>query len=402
MDIHLELPVIRELTKFTASVSSSSQANVSNDPMKVLYDGQIYSIQSFGGVSRYFNNIISRLPPDFKPYMIIPHRPEAELPTHSNLKVLTYGRLRLEHISWRLHTLGRMLEKKYIDRMTVRERFDVAHPTYYSLLTQREVKEYRCPVVLTVHDMIHDLFPDHTVNAAAEIETKRRAILNAQAVICVSENTKQDLLNLYSIPERKISVIHLASGIDARLANGNEPVPTRPYYLYVGSRSFYKNFDRLLHAFAKAFGFSSDMRLCIVGDRFNPSEQQLVAQLNLTNRLDHFGQVSDAHLAKLYRHSVAFVCPSLYEGFGIPLLEAMGCGTAVIASNSSSIPEVVGDAAALFDPRSVDDLVSALLSLVENETYRESLIKKGDKRSKLFSWDKTLDQTLKVYRSVQN
>ena len=292
-----------------------------------------------------------------------------------------------------------MLGKKYIESVT--KGFDVAHPTYYNLLTQHELKEYRCPVVVTVYDMIHDLFPDDTMNAAAEIETKRRAVLNAQAVICISENTKQDLLNSYSIPERKVSVVHLASGIDSTLAHGNDPVPTRPYYLYVGKRTGYKNFDRLLRAFANAFGGSIDMALCVVGDPFTLSERELIAQLNLTNRVEYYGQVNDAQLAKLYRCSVAFVYPSLYEGFGIPLLEAMSCGTAVVASNCSSIPEVVGDAAVFFDPASIDDMTTALLSLSDNESYRQCLIARGQKRARMFNWDKTVEQTLKVYQSVQ-
>jgi glycosyltransferase involved in cell wall biosynthesis len=250
--------------------------------------------------------------------------------------------------------------------------------------------------------MIHDLFPNYTMNAAAEIEMKRRAVLNAQAVICISENTKQDLLNLYSIPERKVSVIHLASGIDATLSHGHDPVPTNPYFLYVGMRAGYKNFDRLLRAFANAFGSSTEITLCVVGSQFSPNEQELIAQLNLRNRIEFYGEVSDTQLAKLYRCSVGFVYPSLYEGFGIPLLEAMSCGTAVIASNCSSIPEVVGDAGVCFDPTSVDEMSAALLLLANNPTYRERLVEKGQNRARMFSWEKTVEQTLNVYQSVQN
>ena len=382
--------------------SASTKAKPLTNYMKILYDGQVYRIQSFGGVSRYFDNIIGRLPPDFTPYVIAPDTPKRNFPTQANLRILNYGTSRLEHISWRLNRLVNTLQKEYIERVSMSKRFDVAHPTYYSLLTQRELREYRCPVVVTVHDMIHDLFPTYTTNTGAEIERKRQAVRDAQAVISISENTKKDLLDLYPIPEHKVTVVHLASGIDATLAHGNDPVPTKPYYLYVGGRTGYKNFDRLLRAFANAFGCSADMTLCVVGDNFTLSEQELIAQLNLTNRIEYYGQVSDAQLAKLYRCSVAFVYPSLYEGFGIPLLEAMACGTAVIASKCSSIPEVVGDAAVLFDPASIDEMTAALLFLADNQTYRQCLIAKGQKRARMFSWDKTLAKTLEVYRSLQN
>jgi len=122
--------------------------------------------------------------------------------------------------------------------------------------------------------------------------------------------------------------------------------------------------------------------------------------LSLGKSIEHYGYASDCHLAKLYRCSVAFVYPSLYEGFGIPPLEAMSCGTAVVASNTSSIPEVVGDAGILFDPTSTSDLVDILLNLLENSSKRECLISKGLVRASMFSWDQTIAQTLEVYRSI--
>jgi glycosyltransferase involved in cell wall biosynthesis len=368
--------------------------------MKILYDGQVYSQQNVGGISRYFNNIIARLPATIKPYMIIPDECGGPWPRYSNLRVITYGKSRLKHISWRLNTLAVALEKRYIEYMATSNRYHVAHPTYYSLVTRRHVRDYRCPVVLTVYDMIHDLFPDRATNTAAEIDQKRKAVMAAQKVICISESTKKDLLDLYRVPERKVTVVHLSSGIDASLVNSHDPTPSKPYYLYVGSRAKYKNFDNLLRAFKNGFGMSSDMTLCVVGEPFTRLERQLIEELNLSNRLQYYCQVSDSHLATLYRQSVAFVYPSLYEGFGIPLLEAMACGTPVVASNCSSIPEVVGDAAVLFNPLSIGELTDALLSLSENEPYRKCLINKGEMRAKKFSWDKTVEQTVNVYRSV--
>jgi glycosyltransferase involved in cell wall biosynthesis len=121
----------------------------------------------------------------------------------------------------------------------------------------------------------------------------------------------------------------------------------------------------------------------------------------LSDRIELYTYASDAHLAKLYRCSIAFVYPSLYEGFGIPTLEAMSCGTPVVASNCASIPEVVGDAGLMFNPKSVSDLTDIMLFLLDNPTERDRLISKGHQRAKTFSWDKTVAQTLEVYQSVR-
>lgn len=360
--------------------------------MRIFYDGQIYSSQIAGGVNRYFANLISRLPLSVIPYLTTCQPREISYPAHPNLKVYRYRRFRPAGVSYRL-------EKYFFDYITASRRFDLAHPTYYTLLTRREVREYRCPVVITVWDMIHELFPEQDstgLNAAA----KEKAIQAAQVVICISENTKKDLLERYSLPESKVRVTHLASDIDASLAHGPQPVPPQPYFLYVGLRYGYKNFNGLLKAFAKARSRRPDVRLCVVGAPFDEAEEKLIADLKDADGIEHYGHVSDAHLAKLYRCSIAFVYPSFYEGFGIPPLEAMSCGTAVIASNRSSLPEVIGDAGLLFDPDSLDDLTDALLLLLDDEAERQRLITKGYQRAKAFSWDKTVAQTLEIYREV--
>jgi glycosyltransferase involved in cell wall biosynthesis len=360
--------------------------------MRILYDGMIYLIQTAGGVNRYFANLISRLPANAVPYLTTCQSREINYPAHPNLKVYRFRRFRPAGVSYRL-------EKYFFDYVAASRRFDLAHPTYYTLLTRREVSEYRCPVVLTVWDMIHELYPEQDPRGW-NASIKRKAIEAAQTVICISENTKKDLLERYPLPESKVKVTHLASEIDASLAYGPEPVPSKPYFLYIGLRYSYKNFDGLLTAFAKACSARPEMELCVVGAPFDEAERKLIADLKIGDGVRHYGHVSDAHLAKLYRCSVAFVYPSFYEGFGIPPLEAMSCGAAVISSNRSSLPEVVGDAALLFDPAALDDLADLMRLLLEDEAERQRLIAKGYQRAKAFSWDKTVAQTLEIYRSV--
>lgn len=230
---------------------------------------------------------------------------------------------------------------------------------------------------------------------------KQSAIQAADAVICISENTKNDLLKYFPAAESKTTITHLASEFSGDWAYGDETIPSRPYFLYVGSRDKeYKNFDTLLIAFSKAASVNPDILLCVVGSPFNDEEEEQITELKLTDRMQHYRYASDTHLAKLYRCSVAFVYPSLYEGFGIPPLEAMACGTVVVASNSSSIPEVVGDAGILFEPKAAQDLADILLNLLDSPSERDRLIARGHHRRQQFSWDRTAAQTVEVYRSL--
>ena len=169
---------------------------------------------------------------------------------------------------------------------------------------------------------------------------------------------------------------------------------------YVGSRAPYKNFHGLCKALGRIIETTPDIALCVVGQPFNSKENEFIGEFGLTKMIKNYGVVADNHLAKLYRCSVAFVYPSLYEGFGIPLLEAMACGTAVIASNCSSIPEVVGDAALLFEPSDTDSLNEALFFMLNYPAKRAHFISKGNERAKSFSWEKTAAKTVHVYRSL--
>jgi len=366
--------------------------------MRILYDGEIYAAQVAGGINRYFANLIGRMPESFTPTITTCQKRDVNFPGHPNLKIFFCQRF-----SFRPGRVSYWAEKYYFRAVAALNQFDVVHPTYYTLLSRNAIKDFRCPVVLTVWDTIHEMFPSEIDPQGQEADNKRKAVLAAQAIICISENTKKDLIERYAVPENKITVTYLASELNATLSYGTEPVPARPYYLYVGSRhAAYKNFDGLLLAFAKAVSVQPEMALCVVGAPFNETEEKLIAELKLTDRVEHYGYASDRHLAKLYRCSVAFVYPSLYEGFGIPPLEAMSCGTPVVASNCSSIPEVVGDAGLLFNPKATEELADILLFLLDNPTERDRLISKGYQRAQAFSWDKTAAMTLDVYRSVSS
>ena len=361
--------------------------------MNILYDGFVYYAQSVGGINRYFANLIDGLPEDFLPMMTIRDVPTVNWPGNSRLKILRPKRFPLGRISYKW-------EKSYFSRVTNSKRYDIFHPSYYQTLSDRSWETHKHPIVLTVYDMIHERFAD-TMDADGKMrEQKRQAITAAQAILCISQNTKRDLIRYYSVPESKITVTYLAAELNEELSHGSEPVPSRPYLLYVGSRASYKNFDGLLQALSRVITDRSDIALCVVGSALTVEENQKIADFGLTSRIEHYGYASDTLLAKLYRCSLAFVYPSLYEGFGIPPLEAMQCGTPVIACDISSIPEVVGDAGLLFAPGKTDELADILRALVSGATNRAELIAKGRQRARQFTWQKTVDQTVEVYRAL--
>ena len=362
--------------------------------MRILYDGQIYADQITGGISRYFTNIITRLPQTAQPTLTASYRRrKSHYPTHPNLQLQEFPDFRPSRIA---HSI----RSQYFRWLNEHQSFDIFHPTYYFLLARETFSQTKHPLVVTVHDMIHELFAEN-MDADDTIQAKQAAIRAADVIICVSENTKRDLLHYFPSIESKIVFTYLASELSREWAYGTEVTPIQPYFLYVGSRAkAYKNFDTLLIAFSKAASINSAILLCVVGAPFNAEEQQQIAELRLTERIQHYRNASDTHLAKLYRCSIAFVYPSLYEGFGIPPLEAMACGTVVVAAKSSSIPEVVGDGGILFDPKAIGDLTDILLDLIDSPSKRDRLITKGHDRCQQFSWDKTAAQTVAVYQSL--
>ncbi|MDQ2974215.1 MAG: glycosyltransferase family 4 protein, partial [Acidobacteriota bacterium] len=295
--------------------------------MRIFYDCEVFRYQSVGGINRYFENVIPNLPANFKPTLLATLESDVSQVRHPNLRVSRYGIERLQDFSYRLNKFLTKVERDSWDRMSRIRRFDLAHPTYYWPITGGKITDYRCPLVITVWDMNYELFgPGYLDPTGERTELKRKAIMAADRLICISENTKQDLMRLFSIPEDRIAVTYLATHLHVGMAHGPETVPMRSYYLFVGTRHQHKNFRLLLEAFAKAVSLKPDLYLCLVSHpALNDEEKKMVVDLKLENNIEECGTVSDEHLAKLYRHSIALVYPSLYEGFGLPPLEAMAC-----------------------------------------------------------------------------
>jgi glycosyltransferase involved in cell wall biosynthesis len=277
---------------------------------------------------------------------------------------------------------------------------DIVHETYYSRTSC--VPGNTCKV-LTVYDMIHEKFPQWGSRWDQSASLKRVAVDRADHVICISESTRKDLLDLYDVDPQKVSVVHLGAesppdGTDKCVTSGGV---TRPYLLYVGARPGHKNFIGFLQAFASSRRLSVDFDVVAFGGGgFTPAELQELARLGLDSNRVRQVSGGDELLSQLYICASAFVYPSLYEGFGLPPLEAMGHRCPVISSNTSSMPEVIGDAGEYFDPASGHAMAEAIERVVYSPSRIEELVKNGLKRHASFTWERCASQTLDIYNQL--
>ncbi len=258
----------------------------------------------------------------------------------------------------------------------------------------------------------HDIIPIAYYNTQSPLwKLNAKGLRNAEKIITVSEFSKQDISKYIRYPEENIEVISPAVDHDLYYQNRNKAALNKyrigdadKVILYVGAEEPRKNLQFLINSFSKLKAKIPHIKLLKVGTpNYLLVRKKLLKQiesLNLQNDVIFTGYVSETELAEIYNAVDLFVFPSLYEGFGIPPLEAMACGTPVITSNTSSLPEVVGDAAIVVDPYDVNKFAEEMYELLTNDGLREEMIRKGLKRSKMFSWDSSAKKTLKVYKEL--
>lgn len=365
--------------------------------MKVLYDNQIFIMQKFGGISNYFANLVkvSRKKIFCKlPFML------------SSNVYLTYIDIKssqlLENVSFRGKSRLLSVINKLINIITIRSySYDVLHPTYYQSYVLN-YKKSSSKLVITVYDMIHEKFPQFFHEDCFEYKSKKILCQSADKIIAISECTKHDLVELFDIDESKIDVIHLATNFspNKEITVNLDWLPDR-YILFVGSRGGYKNFEWMLNSIAKTL-VEFDVKLLVIGSPFNLYELKLISKLNIENYVICNNVYDDNSLQRIYSQSLFFIFPSLYEGFGIPILEGFASGTPVLLTNASCFPEIAEDAALYFEPDNNDDFVQKVELLLNSSELRYEFIERGFKRLKKFSWEKCADETLLTYQRTLN
>jgi glycosyltransferase involved in cell wall biosynthesis len=309
---------------------------------------------------------------------------------HPQLKVSTLSTIRPRRFSQLVKTAWWRL--RYVRNA------EVFHPTYYSLAGGLEFADFKCPVVVTVHDFIHAAYPTVLEESALVSRHQREAILRADHLICVSKSTERELLERYPQKHGHTSVIYLASSFPLCLDPQPEMVFEKPTFLFVGRRGTYKNFIFLLRAFAKARQSHPRIRLCVAGESLSDEERWQSHFLGISDGVDSSVFPDEEALRELYRKSVALLYPSLHEGFGIPPLEAMASGTVAVTSNTTSLPEVVGDGGIMLDPADESAWTECILQIADDKIRRSQIIEKGRARAALFSWDKCARLHVATYR----
>lgn len=344
--------------------------------MKILYDEQIFQLQKYGGISRYFSELI-RTNKIYSRNTIIFSKNEY-------LKKRNY----IFIIPNRLLKLLQILYSRIYIKFS---NFDVYHPTYYNTYNYNKKK-----LVLTVYDMIQERFFEEYSFEPGIIEKKKNLILNADAIIAISLHTKNEIISFYNVQPRKIEVIHLATSFTLKSKYMGLEIKFLNYILFVGNRNGYKN-AKIIFEIANQLSKKEIHTVFMGSSSFNQQEKEYLNNNNLDSYVHHVDANSDQLMQAYYHHSICFIFPSKDEGFGIPILEAFASKTPVVLSDIAPFHEVASYAGLYFNPKSENELLNIIFRLYNEPNLRRRHIELGVKRLKNFSWEKTIHQTINLY-----
>lgn len=357
-------------------------------------DEQIFAIQEYGGISRLFAELAKQyaLNPDFGVDLEPLRAPIVNRYILDNPEVTRALAVTAAPNSYRALA-------HYFASRRPRVAVDVVHSTFY---LPRGLSGYPgAKKVVTIHDMIPERMPK-TRRRLDFITRKQRYVELADHVICVSAATQADLVHIYGKVKAEVSVVH--HGVDPIFKPGAarwEDLPEK-YVLFVGNRGQYKDANVLLRAFAEVATQFPDLVLLFVGGgRFTVAENQLIRQLGIAPRVRQ-RSLPDAEMSAAYGNAELCVFPSRFEGFGLPALESMACGTPTVLASSSSLPEVGGEGALYFEPGNVNELAQVMRNVLGDEQLRHELSERGLQRASHFSWERSASETAAVYASVLN
>ena len=371
--------------------------------LKIGIDARMFS-DAFTGIGRYNYELTKRL---FKQtslngrslewviFLNEPQFSEFDFPA-SVKKVLVDA----SHYSW-------MEQTKFL-KLLNQERCDLVHFTHFNLPLL-----YRRPFVVTIHDTTISFYPGKKMNVwwrkLAYQLVIRHAVKVSRHIITVSEHTKKDVLKLFRVRSQKISPIHIAPSSEFKPSTKAEQKRVKQqlgladtFLLYTGNWREHKNLVGLIEAFAQLQKKHPSLQLVVTGkeDPHYPEVKQAIEKLGLTSAIKLVGLVDFNDLVALFGSAKLYVCPSFYEGFGLPPLEAMACATPVAVSRAASLPEVCGKSAVYFDPHDTANMAQVMLSLLEDEQKLTQLSEQGPAWAGSFSWDKCAAKTLQTYQSV--
>ena len=370
--------------------------------MKIGIDARMYGV-GFTGIGRYTAELIEHLAKqDSEHEYVLFMRKEPfekfECPNKRFKKVLA---------DYPHYSFG---EQFGFNKILKAERLDLMHFTHFNAPIF-----YKRPFVVTIHDLTLSFFPGKKMNGIFQRMAYHKVLKSvtskAQKIIAVSNHTKKDLMETLNVPKEKIAVVY--NGVSTKFG-GVEPTPrqdlfktlglSRPYFLYTGVWRDHKNLVGLIRAFAAFNEEAGKQYELVITGPHNPTYHEVpdtVKELDVEGAVHLVGLVSEENIYSLYLNALAYVFPSFYEGFGLPPLEAMQCGTPVLASKVSAIPEVCGEGNALyFDPYDIKDIKAKMQDFIKDPTLRQKLIDRGKEHVKSFSWSKMTDEVLSIYNLV--
>ncbi|RPG99802.1 MAG: glycosyltransferase family 1 protein [Candidatus Pelagibacter sp. TMED118] len=362
----------------------------------VIFDYKVFFEQPLGGASKYIFELNKEL-------NNLKIQSKIISPFHIN-KYLNNNNLSVSYFKFDDHYprfTRKFLEnfnKNYIKRYLRKNSIDLIH---FTLSNENYLKKFTGKKVVTVYDLIHEKFSNFYDLPENYISKKQELLQEMDHIICISENTKKDLLNYYNMDDKKVSVTHLAvSNYNLNTSKDIYFKINKPFILFVGHRKRYKNFINFINAYSKSKKIKKNYNIiCFGNDRFDNAEKNIIKSLKIEEKI-YFETGDDSKLKQFYEKSSLFVFPSLYEGFGLPLLEAMKYGCPVCCSSTSSLLEIGSDAVEYFDPNNIDSIIASMEKVLFSEDYRKSLIKKGYNNIINFTWERCAINTLNIYKKI--
>lgn len=381
--------------------------------MKILYDHQAFTMQHFGGVSKCFCELLLHRPVDMDIDIAIKQTNNTHLIDSKLVEGLIHPAMDFQLFAKRfpfiakhkiyqlLNTLSLIKGSEFLNKEeSIRKikdyKYDVFHATFFDDYFLPYIGDK--PFVITVHDMMPEIFPDYFRKPNPETKRKKDLCEKAAAVIAVSENTKKDLIRIMDIPEEKIHVVY--HGGPKVTEKFSLPLIDGEYFLYVGQRDAYKNFHQTLVDFSLFHQRFPQVKLVCTGKPFTLFENKMITDLGL-EKVVVFFRPSDLELLNLYHYAIAFIYPSLYEGFGMPILEAFSCGCLVLLNKKSCFPEIAGPAAIYFESiEGKSNLFQQMIDIYNlSSLEKNELIEKGFCRAGMFNWAKSSMQLMGIYES---
>ena len=357
--------------------------------MKVFFDHQVFALQNYGGASKYFIKLIENFSKEIDPRVISLFYKSNLLKTLKKKESIIKTGKNLNYLDF----IFKVFNQKYFQFRLNNFDPNILHYTYFN---ERKIYKTKAKTIITEFDLIKEKMLNK--DFLEQIKFKKKLYQNIDFIICISNNTKKDLIDIYNIDEKKISTIHL--GVEQNNNFNQIKIKPKPFLLYVGRRDGYKNFNNLVKAYNNSEKIKSNFNIvCFGGGEFTKKEKKLFNELKLNHNILHYTG-NDLDLNFFYKQARIFIYPSLYEGFGLPLLEAMNMSCAVACSNASCFPEICNDSAFYFDPNDIESIKNQLEKTLFDDQLLSEMKIKGKNLIKNFSWQKCAYKTEEVYKSI--